>query len=96
MGASESKPSQGIVTVSTHAPASAPGNAADTDQLLAHLLALRALVPDIETRVGTSDPSGVWRDIESAKQLGTDTQELSEAVGDLLGAYKEWHGEVRR
>lgn len=100
MGSAESKPvDEGIVTVATSSISSRkPGSGgasstADTDQLLAHLLALRNLVPDIEQRVGKSDPSSVWRDIESAKQLGADTQELTDALGTLLGAYREWHAE---
>jgi hypothetical protein len=101
MGAAESKAAdQGIVTVSTCASGSsrigARTAAADADSLLAHLLALRALVPDVETRVARSDPSSVWRDIESAKQLGADTRELAAAVGELLGAYRAWHADVRK
>lgn len=102
MGASESKQAasasthEGIVTVSTRTGPRGPSSGADSDQLLQHLLSLRALVPDVEARVGKSDASSVWRDIESAKQLGADTQELAAAVAQLLGAYREWHSEVRR
>ena len=98
MGASESKQvDPGIVTVATagdHARRSAAAGA-DSDALLSHLLALRSLVPDVETRVAKSDPSSVWRDIESAKQLGADTRELSGALEELLGSYHAWHAEVR-
>lgn len=101
MGAGESKQSDpGIVTVSIRASSAGGGpprasGASGSDPLLAHLRALRALVPDIEGRVSRADPSSIWRDIESACELGGDTQELAAALGELLGAYRAWHSEVR-
>jgi hypothetical protein len=111
MGAGESKQAgdnvPGIVTVSSRpsphgsgrgAAAAAAGAGADADTLLAHLHALRSLVPDIHSRLGRADPAAgaVWRDVESAKQLGADTRELNAALADLLGAYREWHAQARR
>lgn len=109
MGAAESKQlEQGIVTVSTGGTAAAAGGssaggsgsgaaAQQQDPLLAHLSALRALVPDIEGRLARADPgsSSIWRDLESARLLGADTGELQDALGELLGAYRAWHAEVR-
>lgn len=97
-GGDSSKKDPGIVTVSSRAAASPaapdPTAAAAADPLLAHLRALRALVPEVDSRVGKGDPLSVWRDIESAKALGADTKELGEALAALLGAYRTWHSEA--
>ncbi|GBF92962.1 hypothetical protein Rsub_05798 [Raphidocelis subcapitata] len=95
-----SKKDPGIITVSSRAASSAgpsdPAAAAAADPLLAHLRALRALVPAVDSRAaaGKGDPLSVWSEIESAKALGADTQELGEALAALLGAYRAWHSEA--
>lgn len=73
---------------------SAAGPPAGDEALLQHLQSLKDRIPSLQAGlIGKNDPEQVWRDMESAKALGNDTQRLQAAIGELLGGHQAWHDE---